>query len=282
MWSSLTFRQVATSAFSCSVVSSWKLDNSMTYSSTSSASKSRAGVPRLPPTATFLPAAAAISPTRVVTVLLALEPVMAMIGARASRANSSISPESFTPRRAASCNAGEATARPGLTRSSSARQRNSTSSAPQRTSTPGNSCCKVASSGGLARVSATANDNPRRAKWRTRDMPLLPRPTTMRNWSEAIRLMSFFASTQFQGGQTDQHEDHRDDPEAHDDARFGPAFEFEVVVDRRHAEHPLAGQLEGGNLNHHREGFHDEHPTHDEQHDLLADNHRDGAQRRTQ
>src|SRR5690606_12330215 len=109
-----------------------------------------------------------------------------------------------------------------------------------------------------------------------------PRPTTMRNWSEAIRLMSFFASTQFQGGETDQHEDHRDDPEAHDDVRLGPAFEFEVVVNWRHAEHPLAGQLEGGDLDYHREGFHDEHLADDEQHDFLADNHRDGAQRRTQ
>ncbi|MNW09928.1 hypothetical protein D3C71_2070360 [compost metagenome] len=77
------FRQVATSALSWSVVSSWKLDSSRTYSSTSSSSRSSAGVPRLPPTATFLPAAAAISPTRVVTVLLPLEPVMATIGALA-------------------------------------------------------------------------------------------------------------------------------------------------------------------------------------------------------
>ena len=36
----------------------------------------------------------------------------------------------------------------------------------------------------------------------------------------------------------------RDDPEAHDHARLRPALQFEVVVDRRHAEHALAGELE--------------------------------------
>ncbi|MDT4876991.1 hypothetical protein FQZ97_1124760 [compost metagenome] len=69
----------------------------------------------MPPTATRLPAAKAMSPSRVVTVLLALEPVMATIGALALRLNSSISPESLVPRRAASCSAGVARARPGLT-----------------------------------------------------------------------------------------------------------------------------------------------------------------------
>ncbi|MNN81513.1 hypothetical protein D3C81_1983460 [compost metagenome] len=69
----------------------------------------------MPPTATRLPAAAAISPTRVVTVLLALEPVMATIGALAWRVNSWISPDNLVPRRAASCSAGVARARPGLT-----------------------------------------------------------------------------------------------------------------------------------------------------------------------
>src|SRR3990167_3938081 len=162
------FRQVATSALSWSVVSNWKLDSSRTYSSTSSLSRSSAGVPRLPPTATFLPAAAAISPTKVVTVLLALEPVMAMIGALAKRANRSMSPESLTPRLTAACSAGVAMARPGLTSNSLARQRKSTSSSPQRTSTCGNCSRKVASSGGLARVSTPAKAKPWRARKRTR------------------------------------------------------------------------------------------------------------------
>ena len=50
-----------------------------------------------------------------VTVLVALEPVMATIGALAWRVNRSISPDIFTPRAAASRSAGVARARPGLT-----------------------------------------------------------------------------------------------------------------------------------------------------------------------
>ncbi len=150
-------------------------------------------MPRLPPTATVRPAAAAISPTKVVTVLLALEPVIATMGALASRANSSMSPDSLTPRAAASCNAGVLTASPGLTSSSLAVQRKSTSSSPQRTCTSGYSAFSVASSGGFARVSTTANGSPRRARWRTRDMPLLPRPTTMRNWSEAMSTLGYLS-----------------------------------------------------------------------------------------
>lgn len=46
----------------------------------------------------------------------------------------------------------------------------------------------------IFRVSATANDVPRFARKRTRDMPLLPRPTTMRKWSEAIRDTRFYLS----------------------------------------------------------------------------------------
>ncbi|MNZ28249.1 hypothetical protein D3C78_454750 [compost metagenome] len=51
-----------------------------------------------------------------------------------------------------------------------------------------------------------------------------------------------------------------------------------MVVDRRHAEHALAGQLEGGHLDHHRQGLHDEHTAHDEQDDFLTHDHGDGAQ----
>ncbi|KAI3478036.1 hypothetical protein L1887_60088 [Cichorium endivia] len=87
---------------------------------------------------------------------------------------------------------------------------------------------------------------------------------------------------QFQGCQADQHENHGDDPETDDHARLGPALEFKVVVDRRHAEHALAGQLERRDLDDHRQGLHDEHATHDEQDDFLAHDHGDGAQRGTQ
>ncbi len=52
-----------------------------------------------------------------------------------------------------------------------------------------------------------------------------------------------------------------------------------MVMDRRHAENALAGELEAGDLDHHRQRFHHEHAAHDEQHHFLADDHGNGAQR---
>src|SRR5699024_8661724 len=42
------------------------------------------------------------------------------------------------------------------------------------------------------------------------------------------------------------------------------------------------GELERCHLHHHRYGFHDEHATHDRQHDFLTDNHRHHTQHRSQ
>ena len=61
-------------------------------------------------------------------------------------------------------------------------------------------------------------------------------------------------SSQFQRGETEQDEQHRDDPEAHDDLVLLPALELVVVMDRRHPEHALAGQLERGDLDRSRTG----------------------------
>ena len=61
-------------------------------------------MPILPPIPTFSPSAFAISVTNVVTVLLPLEPVIAIIGlfsALASRQNNSMSPTTSTPQRSA-------------------------------------------------------------------------------------------------------------------------------------------------------------------------------------
>ena len=74
----------------------------------------------------------------------------------------------------------------------------------------------------------------------------------------------------------------RDDPEADHDLVLLPALEFEVMVDRRHPEHPPAGELERRDLDHHRQRLDDEHAAHDEQHDLLPDDDGDRAQRGAQ
>src|SRR5690606_30848663 len=48
--------------------------------------------------------------------------------------------------------------------------------------------------------------------------------------------------SQLQRCQPGERQHHRDDPEADDDLRLGPSQLFKVVMDRRHLEHPLAGQ----------------------------------------
>src|SRR5207249_6080662 len=71
-----------------------------------------------------------------------------------------------------------------------------------------------------------------------------------------------------------------DDPEADDDLRLGPSEELEVMVDRRHPEDPLAAELEGHHLPDHRQRLDHEDATHHEEHELLARDERDDAERR--
>ena len=53
-----------------------------------------------------------------------------------------------------------------------------------------------------------------------------------------------------------------------------------MMMERRHPEHPSPGELEGRNLDDHREEFHDEDGTHDREQQLLLDQDRHGAQPR--
>ena len=50
-------------------------------------------------------------------------------------------------------------------------------------------------------------------------------------------------------------------------------------MQRRHAENPPARQLVRSHLQHHRQRFDHEYPAHDEQHDFLPHDHRNGAER---
>src|SRR5215831_4988105 len=105
----------------------------------------------------------------------------------------------------------------------------------------------------------------------TSGMSKLPRgPCRRLAW-----VVSKSISAHLQRGEADQHQHDADDPEAHDHARLRPALQFEVVMDRRHAEHALAGHLEAGHLDHHRGGFHHEYTAHHQQHDFLAHDHGD-------
>src|SRR5690625_3861084 len=56
-----------------------------------------------------------------------------------------------------------------------------------------------------------------------------------------------------------------DDPESDHDRHFGPALEFEVVLQRRHPEHPFAGGLERHDLDDHGQGDDDEESAEDDE-----------------
>src|SRR4029078_5678171 len=53
---------------------------------------------------------------------------------------------------------------------------------------------------------------------------------------------------QFQCGESEQDEEHGDDPKAHDDLVLLPALELVVMMERRHAEHAPARELERDDL----------------------------------
>ena len=53
---------------------------------------------------------------------------------------------------------------------------------------------------------------------------------------------------QFQCAQTQEGQNDGNDPEAHDNLRFLPAFFFKVMMQRGHAKDTLACQLEGADL----------------------------------
>ena len=172
---------VAATACKLEVVSSWKLDSSSTYSSHSSSNSINAGRPILPPTPTLTPAAFAISPTSVVTVLLPLEPVIATIGACASRQNSSISPTISIPASAAELKDGCASAIPGLATIRSAAISHSSFRPPVWRSTASGNLSRP---GGVIRVSITRGVTPRARKKSTQESPVRPRPimTTFLPW----------------------------------------------------------------------------------------------------
>src|SRR5690606_38643879 len=84
-------------------------------------------------------------------------------------------------------------------------------------------------------------------------------------------------SPQLQTGETDEGQDHGDDPEADHDLAFGPAELLEMMMDRRHQEDAAAGHLEEADLDDDRQRLHDEEAADDGEHDLMLGGHRDGA-----
>jgi hypothetical protein len=101
------------------------------------------------------------------------------------------------------------------------------------------------------------------------------------NAAFTIAFIPLSISAQFQCSQSEQDEHHSDDPETNNNAGLRPPFQFEMVMQRRHAEDALASQLERANLEDYGNRLHHEYAPHDEQHDLVARNDCHDSERRT-
>src|SRR3990167_1735873 len=223
-------------------------------------SRPRTPWPILPPIRVSRPAEAHRWPIRAVVVDLPLVPVMAMIfgrlwtGAAATvRAKSSMSPRISTPAALAfctvQCGLGWVSGTPGDSISAS----NWRQSAASR-STTGKPSAAAASR--LAIFSSQrATFAPPAIKARAAVSPVRPRPNTATVLPSKPRtgIIGSPPPPHLQGGEADEGQDHRHDPEADHDGGLRPAQLLEVVVDRRHQEDPLAGLLEVGDLDHHRQ-----------------------------
>src|SRR5437879_4081354 len=250
--------------------------------------RSKTPTPMLPPMRTSRPAWAQTWPIRAVVVDLPLVPVMATILGRlcseaafTARAKSSMSPRISTPasraRSTVQCGAGWVSGTPG----DSIKAANFDQSALERSVSAKPSACAAARAAGFSSQSATSAPPATRERAAARPVRARPNTATVLPSKPRTGIMTCASPPlpQLQGGQAQQGQHDRDDPEADHDGRFRPAELLEVVVDRRHEEDPPPGPLEPGHLDDHRQELGDEQAADDAEHDLLAggDRHRADA-----
>src|SRR5437016_178772 len=277
------------------MVSSWKEETSATTRPPAGKSSARAasGVPMLPPTKTGRGCSASSAPVSAGVVVLPLVPVMAIVSASIARHASSSSPSTGTRRARAGASCAPSSGTPGLTTTSSTPSK---AAGPSMSLTP--AVASAATSGpseatGLASVPHTSA--PAAASRRAAAIPLLARPTTV-TWRRASvaryprPLVATSTSSarcvirlaQLQRGQRQQRQRERHDPEAHHDLGLGPAGQFVVVVQRRHAEDAAPRELERGHLHDDRPGLHHVDPADEWQQQLGLGQHGQRADRRAQ
>src|SRR6476660_3210873 len=283
----------------------------MTYARPSSNSSSdRIAVPILPPIWASCPAERRRCEVSAVVVDLPLVPVMATNGAvgatrRRWRQNRSMSPMTSTPAACASaadqCGAGCVSGTPGASTSAATRDQSTSrrsavgmpalvalttdsalSSQPMTSAPPASSALALASPEPPRPKTATFSP----AKTVTGIMRRRSRRES-RRVGEAARKRAAYSrgappyatrrSPQLQRGESSEREHDRNDPEADHDLGFGPAELLEMVVDRRHAKHALAGQLERKHSHYHRHGLQHEQSAHHREHDLMLGGDRNRA-----
>ena len=86
------------------------------------------------------------------------------------------------------------------------------------------------------------------------------------------------ASPQLQRRQSGKRQHDRNDPEADDNLRLGPALLLEVMVQRRHHEHALSRKLERNDLHDYRHRLKHEQATDDTEYYLVFGSHSDRAE----
>src|SRR6266850_1266935 len=272
-WSGVTFSTAATRGWKASIVSSWNEETSATTRPPAGKSSACAasGVPMLPPTKTGRGCSASSAPVSAVVVVLPLVPVMAIVSASIARHASSSSPITGTRRARAGASCSPSSGTPGLT---------TTSSTPSKAAEPSTSrtptAASAATSGpseatGLASVPRTSA--PAATSRRAAAIPLLARPTTVARRPASVAryprplvatstssarsvIRLSFALPQLQRRERQQRQRERHDPEAHHDLGLGPAGQFVVVVQRRHAEDAAPRELERGHLHDDRHRLH--------------------------
>src|SRR3972149_3122802 len=87
-------------------------------------------------------------------------------------------------------------------------------------------------------------------------------------------LCTFHPSSQFQGGERDERQQERNNPEPHNDLGFGDPVEFVMMVDRCHAKDPPPGGLVREDLKEDRDRLNAEHPSADHEEQLMLGQHR--------
>src|SRR5260370_2002507 len=139
-------------------------------------------------------------------------------------------------------------------------------------------CCTASPSCSEPRSSVAVTWAPRATQRRAVATPVRASPTTRtRLPSSSIPGRTVTWLPQLQRGERKQRKNQSHDPTAHDDFRFAPAGQFEMMMQRRHAEDALACQPERRHLQNDRNCFKHKDAAHRKQEDLLLDGHGDDA-----
>src|SRR5438093_1969642 len=250
----------------------------------------------LPATSTGRGCSARIDPVSAVVVVLPFVPVIAIVSASVARQPSSSSPITGTPAARAAAASGASTGTPGLTTTRSARRTAASASRSRTTRMPSVTSARASApsvSIGFASVPSTVAPQSRNRRAAATPLRASPTTTAVRPASEsryalprttavtssmAISTSNSEAepwrrSSELQRGQGEEGERERDDPEPHDDLRLGTSFELVMVMERRHPEDTLAGELEAGDLDDDRGGLDDVEPADQRQEQLGLGQH---------